>query len=225
MSTTSKHIVPTCHCMDVFSSPYDLRHHADNNLCTVCNVDSDMETNYGSGSDTEEDISNDLTCQHLLDETNKDENVEKRRIIVDRNIENGMDEDDAKVKADKKMTEADKSLFKTKLLNFMLLLNGIRYSKLMRAILNDYDAYDNMSVKKAMKKAMKKHMDQFDELFEEESDEDTDEESDMESEYDEKDNSVGGMQDLQSSSGNLKPYKPDVDRWKTYFSGAKIASK
>ena len=67
MSSSSKHNVPTCHCMDcghVVATSYVLRHHADNNLCTGCNVDSDMETNDGSESDTEECLSNNFTFQH-----------------------------------------------------------------------------------------------------------------------------------------------------------------
>ena len=250
MSAPSKHIVPTCHCIDcgqVFATPLDLKYHVDKDLCTGSNDDSDMETNAGSDS---EDISENATYQHILNEA-REENEAKWQKIVDKNIENGMDEDDAKVKADTKMLEADKSLFKSKLVDFFVLLNGIRHSKLMRDILNEYDSYGNMSEKKAMKKAIQKHMDQFEDLFEEDNDtnRDSEEDSDMESEYDANDSSEGGMQTSRTNgylepgervnihakraeallkqnnqSTNrlgLHPYQPDVERWKRYFSGDK----
>ena len=121
----------------------------------------------------------------------------------------------------------------------------------MRDILNEYDSYDNMSEKKGLKRAIQNHMDQFEDLFEEENDTDRDseEESDMESEYDANDSSGAGMQ-TSRNNGYLKPgervnihakraeallkennqstnrlglhpYKPDVERWKRYFSGDK----
>ena len=213
MSAEAKCIVPTVHCLgcgQVFATAHDLKHHCDNDLCDEHNND-DIEME--SDDSSEEDITENYTFQCILEKA-KEENEGKWKKVVDKYVENGMDEDEAKTKADKKMLESDKSVFKTKLTNFLLLVNGIRRNQLIKNILTEYDSYDNMSEEKAMKKAVIKYMDHFDDLFEEESEEesDTETETDMETdmeteEYDEDGGAINGL---------IKP-KPDVEFWKKYL--------
>ena len=221
MSTPSKHIVPTCHCLtcgQVFATPQDLKYHCDNDLCTDHPSDTDME----SDDSSDEDITENYTFQCILEKA-KEENEGKWKKIADKYIDDGMDEDEAKNKADKKMVDEDKSVFKTKLTHFMLLVNGIRRNQLIKNILTEYDSYNNMSEKKAMKKAITKYIDHFDDLFEEdsedeESDTETDSDMETESETEESESEEESDEGAGESINGQKKYNPSVEKWKQFLS-------
>ena len=104
---------------------------------------------------------------------------------VEKYIENGMHEDDAKRKANIKMLEHDKHLFFEKLRDFLLQIQPLRNSRLLKNICEKYDSLDNMTHTRAMKKAIRAYETEFDDLFDDdiydESEVSDDDENSMES--------------------------------------------
>ena len=115
-------------------------------------------------SDVDEDVTQNDAFQNFLSEA-KAENEDEWESKVDKYIGNRMDEDAEKSKADMKMMEQDKHLFFKRLHEFLLVVQHIRDSRLIKNILDEYDSLGNMTEARAMTNAIRKYKFDFDDLF------------------------------------------------------------
>lgn len=182
-------------CGQVYTSAHDLVKHI-NRWCPEIEEPNSKRLKMLE-EEEEEDLEENPAIKLMLSDS-KEENEMKWQKIVEKYLDEGMDEDQAKKKADFEITEDDKQVFFKKYADFLRCAVDLRKNFVTVDVLNEIDdlldqGYDT---KKAIQKVIRKNKNKFDVLFESDYEEtDTDPESESNTDTDSSDSVTGTEED------------------------------